>query len=163
MSRKNKSAKLSVFFDGRCVVCSHEIDLYRKRDRAGRIEFVDIMDPRFDPGARGLDPVLIHEQMHAQYADGRIVQGVDSFIAIWEQLTGTFFHKLPGLARLPGVRPLLDLGYIGFTKIRPLLPRRARSAAEEEAVAHGVCADGWCDLSAVEKARQAQNLRSQNG
>ena len=157
---KASQPHLSVFFDGRCIVCSHEIDLYRRKDAAGRIEFVDIMDPRFDPVARGLDPVLIHEQMHAQRRDGSLAVGVDAFLAIWEQLPGTIFHHLPRLVGLPGMRRLLDVGYIGFTKIRPFLPRRARSVAEQEAVAHGVCKDGWCDLSASEKARIAASARA---
>ncbi len=162
MTKVSNSPQVAVFFDGRCVVCTHEIDLYRRLDRGQRIEFVDIMDPRFDPTARGLDPVEIHEKMHAQRSDGTIIQGVESFIAIWEQLPGTLFFQLPKLARLPGVRVLLNLGYVGFTKIRPFLPRRLRSSAELEAISQGVCVDGWCDLSAKEKAQRAGAMRVQS-
>jgi predicted DCC family thiol-disulfide oxidoreductase YuxK len=148
-----KSALLSVFFDGRCIVCSHEIDLYRKRDIDGRIAFIDIMDPRFDPASAGLDPVAIHDQMHAKKASGEVVTGVDAFIAIWDVLPGGVFRALSRIARIRALRPALDLGYIAFAKARPYLPRRSRSEAEKEAVSQGFCADGYCELPAAEKAR----------
>jgi len=148
-----KKVLVSVFFDGRCVVCSHEIDLYRRRDRDGRIAFIDIMDPRFNPSAEGLDPVAIHDQMHAKRASGEVVTGVDAFIAIWDVLPGGVFQALSRVARIRALRPALDLGYIAFAKARPFLPRRAGSAAEKEAVSQGFCADGYCELPAAEKAR----------
>jgi predicted DCC family thiol-disulfide oxidoreductase YuxK len=159
MKSADSAVQFTVFFDGRCVICSHEIDLYRKRNHAGRLAFVDIMDPEFAPQAWGLDPVLIHERMHGVKRDGTVVEGVDTFIAIWEQLPGTLFSFLPNLARLRVVRPFLNLGYIAFTRVRPYLPRRARSQAELDAIHRGVCTDGWCEMSAVEKARHAQSLR----
>jgi len=160
MKSSNQDVQFTVFFDGRCVICSHEIDLYRKRNQAGRLAFVDIMDPEFDPHAWGLDPVLIHERMHGVKADGGIVEGVDTFIAIWEQLPGTLFSHFPRFAKLPVFRPFLDLGYIVFARIRPYLPRRSRSQAELSAIHRGVCTDGWCEMSAVEKARHAESLRA---
>jgi predicted DCC family thiol-disulfide oxidoreductase YuxK len=161
MKASESAVQFTVFFDGRCIVCSHEIDLYRRKNKMGRLAFIDIMDPTFDPVALGLDPVKIHERMHGMRRDGTIVEGVETFVEIWKQLPETLFGYLPSVVKVPGVRPVMELGYIAFTKIRPYLPRRMRSEAEMKAIHRGVCTDGWCDLSALEKARHAQSLRSE--
>lgn len=118
----------TVYFDGLCVVCSREIDHYRKSRGAGRIDFVDICGVDFDPVAHGLDPFAVHRVMHVKRPDGSLATRVDAFIAIWETLPG--YRWLARMARFPLIRPVLEVGYDAFVAIRPYLPRRKASAAQ---------------------------------
>ena len=54
---------LQVFFDGACPICSREVRFARKRDKLGRIQWVDIAATGFDAAALGLDPLRIHQQV----------------------------------------------------------------------------------------------------
>ncbi len=121
---------LTVYFDGLCKVCSHEIEIYRKRDRAARVRWVDIMALGFSPEAEGLDPVLIHQEMHARRSDGVLAVGVEAFVEIWKVIPG--FAPLARLASQAWMKPVLQLGYRAFTRIRPYLPRKQ------------ACDDGTC-------------------
>ena len=121
---------LTVYFDGLCKVCSHEIEIYRRRDRASQVRWVDIMDPRFEPASEGLDPVLIHQEMHARRSDGALAVGVEAFVEIWKVIPG--FAPLARLASQSWMKPILRLGYHAFTRIRPFLPRK------------DACEDGTC-------------------
>lgn len=119
---KNIQTALTVYYDGACQVCSREISLYQKAQGAEAIKFVDICATGFDPVREGLDPVEVHRSFHSRAADGTLYQAVPAFIAIWETLPG--FHWMARAAKVPGVRPLLDFGYVLFTKVRPYLPRK---------------------------------------
>ena len=126
---------LSVYFDGHCRVCAHEIAIYQRRDREARVRWVDIMDPHFSAVAEGLDPSRVHQELHARRPDGGLAVGVDAFIEIWKVIPG--FAPLARLAGQAWSRPFLNLGYQVFTRIRPYLPRKAGGVA---------CQDGTCDL-----------------
>ncbi len=132
---KTNAPDLTVYFDGLCVVCNAEIQHYRRRDRDGRIDFVDIAAPGFDAGAVGLDPREVVRVLHARRADGTLVTGVDTFIEIWSRVPG--FGPAARLARRGFVRAGLELGYRLFVRVRPFLPRR--KAVE--------CLDGRCAVS----------------
>jgi predicted DCC family thiol-disulfide oxidoreductase YuxK len=119
--------KLTLYFDGLCPLCSREIAHYRKKVTDQPVTFVDITDPHFDAAAEGLDAQRIHQVMHVKVGD-ELRTGVDAFLAIWEIIPG---HRwLARLSRLPGVYPVLRLGYSVFATVRPWLPRRRRPACE---------------------------------
>ena len=65
------AAKVTVFYDGLCILCSREIDHYRKSRGADLITFVDICAPGFDPAENGLDPKAVHKVMHVRRQVGR--------------------------------------------------------------------------------------------
>ena len=125
--------RVRVFYDGDCYLCSSEMDHYRRRDKDGRLDLCDIADPHFDAAAFGLTQEAVQREMHAQLPDGRIVRGVDAFIAIWDVLPGYGV-----LSRIVGgtLRPLFHLGYQVFARVRPYLPRRKAR-----------CADGACAVA----------------
>jgi predicted DCC family thiol-disulfide oxidoreductase YuxK len=129
-----RTPDLTLYFDGLCVLCSAEMEHYRRRDRDGRLALVDIAAPDFDATALGLEPAEVQRVLHGRLGDGTWLTGVDTFVAIWERLPG--FRLAARLAKLRLVRPLLDLGYRGFVRVRPYLPRRAAPA----------CESGRCDL-----------------
>ncbi len=120
--------KTTVYFDGLCIVCSREIDHYRKSRGADRIVFVDICGAGFDPAIHGLDLFSVHKVMHVKRSDGSLAVRVDAFIAIWETLPG--YTWLARTASFSLIRSLLEVGYDAFVAIRPYLPRRRATAAQ---------------------------------
>lgn len=113
---------LTVYYDGLCKVCDREISVYKKSRGAEKIQFKDICAPGFDAAQEGVDPVKVHKVMHAKTPAGEFRTEVDAFIAIWEVLPA--FQKLADIAQLKLVRKLLNIGYHGFVKVRPFLPRK---------------------------------------
>ena len=83
-------ARLSVYFDGLCPLCSREIAHYRKRVTPEAVEFVDIAAPGFDPVALGFDRVRVHRHLHARF-------------------DGTALRRGRCLSRTVGTRPRLPL------------------------------------------------------
>lgn len=122
MKPQDKAKQGSIFFDGLCVLCSAEIEHYRKQKGSERFEFVDITAPNFDPSAHGLDPYAVHKFMHVKDTNGRLQVGVEAFRAIWKELPRYQF-----LYRMTDNRiahSIMELGYTGFVRIRPYLPRK---------------------------------------
>lgn len=119
----DQNAKLTVFYDGLCHLCSREIKHYRGMRGAENIVFVDITGPGFSAKDEGLDPVEVHKSFHVRDRDGRIVSGVDAFICIWDELEVLRF--LAPVARWFPVHTLLKVLYGAFALVRPLLPRKS--------------------------------------
>ncbi|MGC4116266.1 MAG: DUF393 domain-containing protein [Myxococcales bacterium] len=129
-----REGPLAVFFDGACIVCSSEMESYRRRDRDGRLEFVDIAAPGFDAQAFGLDRVQVQRAMHVRLPSGEVRTGVAAFVEVWKRLPG--FGLAARVAANPLLRPLLSAGYWVFARlIRPVLPKRRRG-----------CESGACQL-----------------
>jgi predicted DCC family thiol-disulfide oxidoreductase YuxK len=117
---------LQVFFDGACPICSREMAHYRRKDRLGRLECIDVSDPRFVASDHGLDARAVDEVMHVRTADGRLHQGADAFLVIWEALGQ---RRLLALSHLPGVLPLMRRAYRLFARNRKRLTGRCREHA----------------------------------
>lgn len=114
--------RLTVFFDGACPVCSREVDLYKRRDRTCAIQWHDVSvregEGEGDLARDGASRADALARLHARLPDGRLVIGVDAFIAIWRSLPG--FRLAVPLATLRPIRWLLDRGYDWYA------PRRTR-------------------------------------
>jgi len=120
-----KNYKLIVYYDGLCRICHREIMHYLRLSGSERIDWQDISEASFDAAGVGLDPVAVTKNFHARTCDGRLLVGVEAFIAIWELLP-----RYGWLARLAARRPvnyLLKIGYRLFVRIRPYLPRKKAS------------------------------------
>lgn len=125
--------KVEVFFDGDCPLCMREIRMLRRLDRErGRIRFTDITSADFDPSEHGQDYATFMARIQGRTSDGRWIEGVDVFTELYGAVG---FGALVELARLPGVRPVLDLAYRAFAKNRLRLTGRSAS----EACDAGVC------------------------
>jgi len=123
--RKLPEFPLTVFYDGSCQVCSTEMFVYMRKDHGGRLEFVDISDPAFDPDAFGISLADFMYLMHAIDRSGRIFRGVDAFLAIWQAFPGDhWFRFLGALADFPLVRPIARLAYRIFARLRRYLPKK---------------------------------------
>lgn len=125
---------LRIFFDGSCSVCAAEMAAYRRRDEVGRLEFIDISAPGFDPTPYGITRSAFMHELHAIDRGNRVYRGVAAFVAIWQTFpAATRYGFLAALVTLPGVHPLARLAYWSFARIRKFLPKKG-----------GVCEDGTC-------------------
>jgi predicted DCC family thiol-disulfide oxidoreductase YuxK len=124
------SNHLQVFYDGHCVLCSREIQYYRKQPGADKIEWIDIMSEGFKPLDHGLDPQRIHARFHVKKS-GQIFEGVDGFQLIWKELK--IFRILEWASQTSLTRSLMNFGYDLFVKIRPYLPRKAEANCSTDA------------------------------
>lgn len=114
--------QIKVYYDGLCVICSAEINHYRKMQGSDKINFIDITRPDFDPVKEGLNPKLVHKELHAKDRNEVLHIGVDAFILIWSNL-----NKLNWLAKAAKskiINSFLKANYSLFVKIRPYLPRK---------------------------------------
>lgn len=108
--------QLTTFYDGGCPLCSKEIAHYRRIDRAGRVRWVDITTAPEALAAAGLDQATAMRRLHVQDTDGRLLQGVPAFVAIWRQLPG--YRRLAGLVQGLRLTGPLDLAYGRFADWR---------------------------------------------
>jgi predicted DCC family thiol-disulfide oxidoreductase YuxK len=124
-----------VFYDAECPLCAREIALIRRLDRGrGQVDLVDLSATEFDATEFGLEQKTIEDRIHGQWPDGRIVEGVDVFIALYGAV-GLGWLAAP--ARWPGLRWLLDRAYLWFARNRLRLTGRApKTCPVPEANAH---------------------------
>jgi predicted DCC family thiol-disulfide oxidoreductase YuxK len=130
---------LRVFYDGACPLCRREIALYQRLAAGAPVAFVDVSQAE-DGWPHVLTRAQLLARLHVQQPDGSICSGAAAFVALWAVLPG--WRGLAWLARLPGVLMLMERGYRGFLRWRPLLQRCVRRRVEMSSCAPGrVCAD----------------------
>jgi ubiquinone biosynthesis monooxygenase Coq7 len=109
---------LTVYFDGACPVCSREIAMYRRQPGADACEWVDASACP----AAALGPDLTRDaalaRFHVRGADGRLVDGMGGFAALWRALPRTAL--LGRIASTWPLAPLLDAAYRAFLVVRAL-------------------------------------------
>jgi predicted DCC family thiol-disulfide oxidoreductase YuxK len=130
--------KLRIFYDGGCKVCAWEVNKYLAQDHDGRLGTIDINAPGFEAERYGLDSYRVRRYFHVLTSEGRVIAGVDAFIEIWKTLDTPLSARAAKLARLQPIHWALRVGYQGFIRVRPYLPRNPISPA--------ICDDGSCAL-----------------
>lgn len=123
--------EFEVFYDGACPLCVREIRMLQRRDHAGRIGFVDIAAPDFDPDTVGVTWDALMARIHGRLPDGTLVEGVEVFRRLYAAVG---FRRLVAATRWPGVSWLLDLAYRTFAKNRLRLTGRC---ADDACALHG--------------------------
>jgi predicted DCC family thiol-disulfide oxidoreductase YuxK len=116
-------AKLTVWFDGSCPLCSREIALMRRLDRRGAVSFVDVAG---DEAGCPIDRATLLAKFHAREGDGPIVSGAAAFAALWRVIP--LLRPLGLAARNPIVLQLLERLYLIFLRIRPASPALLQSS-----------------------------------
>jgi predicted DCC family thiol-disulfide oxidoreductase YuxK len=111
---------LTVWYDAACPLCRREIALMRRLDWRRQIDFIDLTDPE---SSCPIDRAVLLARFHIM-ENGRLHSGAAAFAAMWRATP--LLWPLGILAKLPGVLPLLERGYIRFLKIRPKLQRMFR-------------------------------------
>lgn len=137
-----------VYFDGACPLCRAEIAGYQRAEGGASMRWVDAQACAPEELGSDLDRSAALARMHVRRADGTLVQGAAAFVEIWSHLPR--WRVLARLARLPGVLPLLDLGYRGFLRVRPLW-RPAPHASDRlpRALLRELCTDHAGETGAV--------------
>ncbi|MDJ0944314.1 MAG: DUF393 domain-containing protein [Kiloniellales bacterium] len=122
--------KLKTYYNERCPVCSAGIHAYRA-SQSGDVCGLDWQDINQDEtalAAQGVTRDDVWYRLHTVDEDGRILVGIDAFIAIWDELPA--YRRRACLLRLPVVRQLAYLGYeaLAFCLYRWNLWRARRGA-----------------------------------
>ena len=121
-ARDNPAVK--VWYDSQCPLCIREIDLMRRLDTRGAIEFIDLYTAEGCP----VDRAELLRRFHAQEAGRPVVSGAAAFAAMWRAIPGLRPFGL--IARFPPVLWALEGGYRVVLLLRPRLQRFARRALE---------------------------------
>ncbi|WP_296992110.1 thiol-disulfide oxidoreductase DCC family protein [Thalassospira sp. UBA1131] len=100
---------ITVFFDGKCGLCSREINYYRKIAPSGVFEWCDVTEHAGDLEKHGISLVEGLKQMRALDSDGQWHAGADAFILIWRQLDR--WRVLAAIVALPIIRQIANLAY----------------------------------------------------
>lgn len=106
---------LTLYYDGSCPLCAREIRLLRQRAARQRLQLVDISQPGFQASALGLTQQALQERLHAHFADGQWLTGLDATLWSW-RAAGMGAWAAP-LTWRP-LRPLFELGYRLFCRLR---------------------------------------------
>jgi predicted DCC family thiol-disulfide oxidoreductase YuxK len=105
-----------LFYDGGCPLCRKEIAHYRRLDRAGRVEWVDLYAEPHQAQRYGVSWRSAMQRIHLLETDGRLVTGAPAFAALWRRLPG--YRWLARLVSLSGALPVLDRCYAIFARWR---------------------------------------------
>ncbi|GFE58801.1 hypothetical protein AOG1_26810 [Geobacter sp. AOG1] len=112
------------------------MEVYRRKEHADRLQFVDISAPEFDPTSYGSTLAAFMREMHAIDQERHVYRGVDAFRAIWLAFPASpWYSLLAALVALPGLHLLAGLAYWCFARIRKFLPEN-----------HSTCRNGTCGL-----------------
>jgi predicted DCC family thiol-disulfide oxidoreductase YuxK len=115
---------LTVFFDGACFICASEIALMMRLDRHRRLLFRDFSLPDYDSASSAFSRDELGTIIHARWADGSVVTGVDVFRAMWEAVG---WGALAKFSRVSLVEPLVLRAYAWFARNRLWLTGRAKN------------------------------------
>lgn len=159
---------LTLYFDAACPVCNLEMDNLKARNTEGRLRFVDISDPAFDPAPLGVTLEALNGLLHAQRPDGSLAVGVEVFrlaygavglgrwaaptqwrlVAPWiEQAYAVFARNRYGLSR--ATMPVLQ--WLRYQRAQRRTAQMER-AAQQSARAAKACHNGTCDSSVGDRA-----------
>lgn len=107
---------IEVFYDGKCSLCSKEINYFKKRHPKHPMVWHDIANNPQRLEGTGLSQSEALMFMRVKDAHGRIRSGVDAFIVLWGQFPG--WHLLSRFAALPGIHFIADKLYQQFARYR---------------------------------------------
>lgn len=115
VTARSGEPELTVWHDGACPLCTREIALMRRLDRAGRIHFIDAADAAVSCPKDRADMLA---RFHAM-EDGVMLTGAAAFAAMWRAIP--VLRPLGLAARWPLVGRALDAAYRLFLRLRPRL------------------------------------------
>ena len=107
---------IKVMFDGKCPLCSKEINYYK---RIAPPEVFDWLDIASNPELLkefGISQITALKRLHVQNEKGEIKIGVDAFISIWRELS--YWRILAWLVQLPLIHSLAQIIYNRFAEYR---------------------------------------------
>ncbi len=109
---------LTLYYDGDCPLCAREVHTLRRHASVQRLCLVDISLSDFHPESIGHTRQTLQNRLHARFADGQWVTGLDA--TLWSWRAAGLGHWAAPLT-WPALRPLLELAYRVFCRLRPHL------------------------------------------
>lgn len=117
---------LTLLYDANCAVCSLEMDHLRSRCEAngvaGRLRFVDIAAPGFDPAPFGATLAALNAEIHGVWPDGSVIRGVPALRLAYAAAGIGWVLRPTGW---PVLSPVFDAGYRVFARHRQTISRIA--------------------------------------
>jgi predicted DCC family thiol-disulfide oxidoreductase YuxK len=112
---------LSCFHDGECPICNIEIDVMKKLDRQGNINWVDISKDKAALDKAGLSYTQAMAKLYVLDEHNNIMHsGVKGFLEVWKQLP--YYRRLaPIVEHVPFAIPILSFFYSIFARYRLVL------------------------------------------
>ena len=107
---------IKVFYDGKCNLCSKEINYYIKIAPSGIFDWQDVnlMNDEFvNTGIKISDALKI---LHVIDVNDKLHLGVDAFIVIWNNLT--YWKILARVLSIPIIRKVANIAYKVFANWR---------------------------------------------
>lgn len=115
-----RQPKLTLLYDSACPICAWEKRNLMRKDRHGRLGFIDIHASDFDPVIYGVTHDDLMGRLHAITADGRIIKGMDTLIESYRAVNLWWAYVPLGL--IP--RSIADRGYAWFADHRYAISKR---------------------------------------
>jgi predicted DCC family thiol-disulfide oxidoreductase YuxK len=109
--QETNSEALTVMFDGACPLCRREVALYQSLAPLQTVSWLDVSQDTV--GLCQIDQARYMARFHVQLPDGRVLSGAAAFVALWLVMPG--WRWLGRIGRLPGVTPVLERVYRGFS------------------------------------------------
>ena len=107
---------ITVFYDGKCGLCSKEINHYRKIAAIGIFDWQDITESADSLKEEGISLSQGLKLLHVKDEEGLLHMGMDAFIVIWKQLKG--WRVLAFFVGLPIMHQIASLSYRCFANWR---------------------------------------------
>ncbi|MDB9762765.1 DUF393 domain-containing protein [Alphaproteobacteria bacterium] len=107
---------IKVFYDGKCNLCSKEINYYIRIAPSGIFDWQDVnlMNDEFvNTGIKISDALKI---LHVIDVNDKLHLGVDAFIVIWNNLT--YWKILARVVSIPIIKQILNIAYRAFANWR---------------------------------------------
>ncbi len=112
--------KLTLYYDAACPLCRAEIQFLSRRNQQGLLAFVDINSEHYQPEIVGVSCEQALAAMYGQYADGKLISGVEVFAAAYARAN---LKALAWLFSRKTLRPFMDWGYRFFARNRHTISR----------------------------------------
>ena len=106
---------LTVYFDGLCPLCVAEINQLQQLNADGHLQFEGIHAPDFSIRFPHIDPESADRVLHAEYADGTLIYGLDVTHQIWRAVNQ---KRWLVILRWPLIRWFADIAYRIFARNR---------------------------------------------
>jgi predicted DCC family thiol-disulfide oxidoreductase YuxK len=117
---------LTVYFDGSCPVCAAEIGHYRRQAGAQACVWIDAASCADAELGPGLPRDAALRRFHVRRADGRLVDGMRGFAALWATLPQyAWLGRFASFGPMPAI---LEPAYRLFLAVRPLWRRPTQRA-----------------------------------
>lgn len=107
--------RFTVFYDGRCPLCSAEMAMLKRLDRRAALQLEDIHAPDFNRRYPQINVVEANKILHGLAADGTPLYGLDVTVGAWRTVGK---KRWLVVLRWPGIRRLADIVYLLFARHR---------------------------------------------